>query len=142
MKIVINNCYGGFSLSRECIERMFEIKGKQVWVEQDPKYPSLGLTIVWTVPPEERVDTTKEATKHLTRKGLMEYNKKYSEQTWYDHDVDRSDPALVQAVEELGDAASGKYAELKVVEIPNGVDWMICEYDGIEHIAERHRTWC
>jgi hypothetical protein len=45
------------------------------------------------------------------------------------------------AVEELGDKASGQFAELVVVEIPDGVDYEIDEYDGNEHIAEKHRTW-
>jgi hypothetical protein len=30
---------------------------------------------------------------------------------------------------------------LRIVEIPDGVEWHISEYDGIEHIAENHRTW-
>lgn len=61
----------------------------------------------------------------------------------WDYDVDRFDPYLVQVVEELGDAASGKHAKLKIVEIPDeiGDNWHISEYDGIEHIAETHRTW-
>lgn len=142
-KIVINNCYGGFSLSKECIERMFQIKGKKVWVEEDTRYRSLGLVTVWTVPPEERIEVLEgDAYRNLTKTQLQEYNSKYLEQTWYDREIDRADPALVQAVEELGDAAGGSYAELKVVEIPDDVDWMIQEYDGMEHIAERHRTWC
>mgnify|MGYP003352296402 CR=1 FL=1 len=56
-------------------------------------------------------------------------------------DIPRDDPVLVEVVEHLGDAANGDYAELKVVEIPEDVDWYIHEYDGNEHIAERHRTW-
>jgi hypothetical protein len=28
-----------------------------------------------------------------------------------------------------------------VVEIPDGTDYEISEYDGNEHIAEKHRTW-
>jgi hypothetical protein len=32
-------------------------------------------------------------------------------------------------------------AELKVVESPDDVEWEIEEYDGIEWIAEVHRTW-
>jgi len=27
------------------------------------------------------------------------------------------------------------------VEVPDDVDWYVEEYDGLEHIAERHRTW-
>ena len=56
-------------------------------------------------------------------------------------DIPRDDPVLVEVVEHLGDAANGDYAELKVVEIPDGVDWYVEDYDGNEHIAERHRTW-
>jgi hypothetical protein len=47
----------------------------------------------------------------------------------------------VQVVEELGDEANGRCSELSVVEIPDGVQWEIVEYDGLEHIAEQHRTW-
>jgi hypothetical protein len=28
-----------------------------------------------------------------------------------------------------------------VVEIPDGVEWEIAEYDGLEWVAEKHRTW-
>jgi len=41
---------------------------------------------------------------------------------------------------ERGDV-DGTYSDLKVVEIPDGVNWYIEEYDGLEHVAERHRTW-
>ena len=59
----------------------------------------------------------------------------------YDFDIPRDDLVLVWVVEHLGLKANGDYAELKVVEIPEGVDWFISNYDGIEHVAERHRTW-
>jgi hypothetical protein len=41
----------------------------------------------------------------------------------------------------LGDAANGACAELAVIEVPDGVEWAISEYDGNEHVAEVHRTW-
>jgi len=53
----------------------------------------------------------------------------------------RNDPNLVAVVEELGEAANGDSAHLKVVEIPDGVEYTIEEYDGIERIVEVHRTW-
>jgi hypothetical protein len=56
-------------------------------------------------------------------------------------DIARNDPALIQVVEEMGEAANDLCAELKIVEIPEDVDWYIEDYDGNEHIAERHRTW-
>jgi hypothetical protein len=55
--------------------------------------------------------------------------------------IDRSDPALVQVIEELGKAVNGSYADLRVVEIPDDVEWHIHEYDGLEHVAENHRIW-
>ena len=55
--------------------------------------------------------------------------------------IDRDDPMLVKAVEELGDKANYQFSELKVVEIPDGIDWSIEEYDGMEHVAEAHQTW-
>lgn len=53
----------------------------------------------------------------------------------------RHDPDLIEVVRELGDRAAGHCAELRIVEIPDGVDYQIEEYDGNEHIAEVHRTW-
>ena len=58
-------------------------------------------------------------------------------------DILRNDSVLVEVVETLGDKASGKYSELKVVEIPDDVKWYIgCQSQGDgEYIAEEHRTW-
>jgi hypothetical protein len=57
------------------------------------------------------------------------------------HDFERDDPALIQTIIELGDACTDSLADLKIVEIPDGVEWQIEEYDGIEWVAEKHRTW-
>jgi hypothetical protein len=54
---------------------------------------------------------------------------------------DRTNVDLVAAVEEGGEKANGGCAILKVVEIPDNIEWEIEEYDGYEHIAEKHRTW-
>ena len=57
------------------------------------------------------------------------------------YDICRDDPALVQVVEELGVKSFDKYAELHIVEIPEDVSWNVQEYDGLEWVAEKHRTW-
>jgi len=59
----------------------------------------------------------------------------------YACDLGRNDPALIQCIETLGSAASGRYSDIKVVEVPSDVDWYIDDYDGQEWVAERHRTW-
>lgn len=57
-------------------------------------------------------------------------------------DIPRNDPTLVSIVEKIGSsAASGSHARLKIVDIPDNVEWEIQEYDGLEWVAEKHNTW-
>tara|TARA_Y100000296_G_C5111874_1_gene225610 strand:+ start:549 stop:887 length:339 start_codon:yes stop_codon:yes gene_type:complete len=55
--------------------------------------------------------------------------------------IPRDHPGLVRAVEELRDMANGFGAYLKVVLIPDGVEWTIESEKGREWVAEKHRTW-
>jgi hypothetical protein len=55
--------------------------------------------------------------------------------------IPRDDEHLIAVVELMGRAADGGYAELKIIEIPDGVNWYVEEYDGRERVAERRRTW-
>jgi len=55
--------------------------------------------------------------------------------------IPRDDEHLIAVVELMGSAADGEYAELKIVEVPDDVNWYVEEYDGKEWVAERHRTW-
>ena len=88
--IVINTCFGGFSLSDEA---------KELYATKADK----PIEYSWNLEPD--------------------------------------DPILVAVVTELGTDANGMSSDLKVVEVPDGVSWTIKEYDGMEHIAEQHRTW-
>ncbi len=62
---------------------------------------------------------------------------------WSPREIPRDDPLLVEMVEfYVGeDAVSMGTQDLRVVEIPDDVQWHIEEYDGLEHVAENHRTW-
>ena len=55
--------------------------------------------------------------------------------------VPRNDEKLVRVVEEMSADANGHCAELKVVAIPDEVQWQIRKTDGVEHVSEVHRTW-
>lgn len=135
MKIVINTCYGGFGLSEKAMKEYFRIKGWSLYIDKDNNY-----TIYWKVPVEERVK--KIDWNKSTQEERIAYNKKYSEQTFYEGDVARNDKDLILAIETVGIEKSGdKYSELKIVEVPDDVEWTIEEYDGMERIAEKHRTW-
>ena len=127
-KVVYNACYGGFGLSKEAVQRYWQIKDQQVWIEDQ----QWGFT-VWLVTPEERLE--QKSSKQYTAMSMDEriaYNKAHSAQTWYNLNVDRHDPVLVQVVEELGDKASGKYAKLAIEEVSGA--YRIDEYDGFESV--------
>jgi hypothetical protein len=61
---------------------------------------------------------------------------------YLDEEPARNDPRLITLMEEKGSEwCSGDYAKLKIVEIPDDVEWEIAEYDGNEWVEEVHRTW-
>jgi hypothetical protein len=109
MKIVINACFGGFSISPDAARFMAERGSKTAKAELQE----------W------------EKGRRFFGYGYVEGGDGYK----------RDDPLLVEAVETLGEKACGSCAKLVVVEIPDGIDWEIEEYDGSEYIAEKHRTW-
>jgi len=146
MKIVINNCYGGFGLSYEGVMYYAKLKGIKLYAyiekwEDDlcahKPYNPLDETII---PFEERKNRREPIIIHYAIKKVRnrrELNKYY----WSVYDIERNDPALIKTVEDLGEKANGRGAELKVVEIPDGIDWEITEYDGLEQVEEKHRIW-
>ncbi|NDG30988.1 hypothetical protein EB118_13085 [bacterium] len=115
MKIVINSDYGGFGLSGEAMEFIASRKG---W-----NYQIIDSYERWWEPPLNSI----------------EYNI-FGAQIW-DVDLPRTDRDLVDCVELLGDRSWGRNAALKVVMVPDEVEWHIQEQDGREWIAEDHRTW-
>lgn len=129
MKICINSCHGGFGLSEKAIDRYAELKGLTLYKEEDPFGPKYYL-----VEPEEFHKIKEECV----QKGSY----KESNALYFTHyDIERTDPILIQVVEELGEESWGRFAELKVIEIPDDLDYIIDEYDGKEWISETHRTW-
>lgn len=142
-RVVINACHGGFGLSEAAVLRYLELCGQQVWPERDSKFASLAGPTYWLIPPDgDRVVADPANWHEMTLAERQAHNQAWSDQTFTPREVPRDDPYLVQTIEELGSAeASGRHAELKVVEIPADVDWIIEEYDGAEWIAENHRTW-
>lgn len=117
-KIVINSDFGGFSLSDKAMERYLELKDIK-WVKEETEYGSTLYFHHGYIKDDEDED----------KWHISEYN------------FERDDPALVQVVEELGVDANGTYANLKIVEIPDDIEWHIHEYDGIESVHEKHRVW-
>jgi hypothetical protein len=152
MKVVINGCYGGFGLSPKATKRLAELEGKECYffvrdiMSDDDVYTPISVedaktSFMWyaySVPNPEDYDLNKRDDDGLF-KSANERARKISIKTSYD--IDRDDPLLVQVIEELGEEANGSHAKLEVIEIPDGVEYTIDEYDGIESIHEKHRSW-
>jgi len=64
---------------------------------------------------------------------------------YYLSGISRADPILVQIIEELKYEANATCpwgsCKLAAIDIPDDVKWEIKEYDGLEYVAEKHRTW-
>lgn len=53
----------------------------------------------------------------------------------------RSNPILIGVIEELRDGADGAFAAIRIVDVPDDVQWQIGECDGQEWVEEKHRQW-
>lgn len=91
---------------------------------------------------------SEKAIKRLAEIGLEEAKKIVAEgwemeglDSYSLNETERNNPLLVQVVKELGQAANGAHAKLKVVDIPEGTEWEIEEYVGKEWVSEVHKTW-
>jgi hypothetical protein len=137
-KVVVNSCWGGFGISKAGMLRYAQLKGITLYPEPN----QFQMMTYYTVPAEQRVQPlSPEQWQAATTEQRMANNDAYSKQTIHCSDIPRDDPALVQVVEELGDAAADQYAELRIAPVPDDVKWTIEEYDGKEWVAEVHRTW-
>jgi hypothetical protein len=119
-RVAINRCFGGFGISDEAFEKLLTRKGI-AFDKVEPEHKSLLSGVTYYAAGHSGDDD------HY----LSEY----------DFFSNRSDPDLIAVIEELGKDSWGWASELAIVDIPDDVEWHIDEYDGLEHVAENHRTW-
>ena len=119
MKIAINTCYGGFSLSPKAEYEVLKRMGYA-----NIKYLNSDKV-------EVPLDSTEWSCNFYS-------NEEYVSMSRTD---DRTNLHLIAVIEEMGEEADGDYAQLEIIEIPDDVDWYIDYYDGIETVREKHRSW-
>lgn len=125
MKIAINECYGGFSLSPKAIQRIIKLQGR------DCTFFSIGDEII----------SMEEASDRLYFQTISSTNKGKKIKKEYLNDIDRTNPLLIQVIEELGDEASGRFSKIKIIEIPDDMKYEIEDYDGMETVREYSKTF-
>jgi hypothetical protein len=147
MKVVINRCWGGFSLSPKAVARMAELQGRPCYffdISGREKARRISIeqaegTFIWSA--MDIPEQPEEPKSGASREERTKYNDEYEKHGIDSSPKNRHDPILVRVVEELGEEASGKMAKLHIVEIPDGVEYEIDDYDGMESIHETHRSW-
>lgn len=111
-KIVINTSYEQFCLSHKAYSRLRDLGQTEALREED-------RGAYWPMAAAVREPSLNQ----------------------YGSQIPRDDAKLVQVVEELRSEANGHCAELKVVAIPDDVQWAIGKANGVEHVSEIHRIW-
>ena len=141
MKIVINDQYGGFGLSAKAVKEYLKLKGKKVFV--------YSMEFIKNELYYKKVEDTRDSifVSYFTKDIGDMINEKeinneiFEKYAFSDKDISRTDEDLIKVVEELGKEANTTCSTLKIIEIPDDVDWVIEEYDGNEWVAEKHRIW-
>lgn len=144
-KVVINACFGGFGLSDAAYEKLAEWGIPIRRYVQQQRDGDTGRYL-----PEPQNEGEVIFDNDLTPPGdgsfsdiYWKYRDSGGQQRYWDSWTrdSRTHPLILRVVEEMGEAANGRHAELRIVDVPDGVEWEIDEYDGNEHVAEKHRTW-
>ena len=131
-KIAINRCWGGFSISPLAQKRLAELEGKECHffdVSSEGGKPKYKLL------------TIEEANGNFCPLAYSSLEIQDSSTYLESRPEKRDCPNLIKVIEELGDAANGECAKIKIVEIPDDVDYEINDYDGQESVSEIHRSW-
>ena len=142
MKVVINDCYGGFSLSREALIELIKKGSDAVTKRSIEEYTAGRLKTM-----KELIEEDRWLKYHKYKDGF--YTNDFTPTLFKDDFVyfiennkeTRAHSDIIEIVEKLGDRANGRFAKLKIIEIPDNVEWEIEEYDGMEWVSEKHRRW-
>lgn len=135
MKIVINTCYGGFSLSPKGERRYLELTGKKSYFYKQTKYGWPDGKIEF-----ERIDNIDDVPNLFFYCTTCDQGKVISDypiDIFDSHELKRNDPILIKVVKELGKESFEQCAKLKVVNIEKGRWFKIDAYDGLETIQYR-----
>lgn len=141
MKVILNKCYGGFQVSDEGYQLYAKKKGLNLY-RYNIEIINGGKGIYKKV---EKVDKKNYWKIYYFTKDMGDNieisDEDYTKYSLYLNYEYREDKALIETIEELGQNASGSCGNLKVVEIPDNLNYVIDEYDGIETLHEKVKVW-
>lgn len=136
-KVILNKCFGGFDVSKEAYMLYAKKKGLTLYLYESE---FINRKFIY-----KKVNDDNSTFRHYFIKDMGDNveisNEDYEKYCLYLKDEHREDPILIEVVEELGEKASGRFGNLKVVEIPDDLEYVIDEYDGIETLHQKVEEW-
>ena len=141
MKVVINKCFGGFGLSDEAVYRLYKKSSPLITVKPINDYYGNSPNKFEEDKVKYYIPFKGGLLKHRIMSNLVDGDKMIYYSDYEDRMNNRKHPDMIWIVETMGKAAGGEYAELEIIVIPDGVEFEIDEYDGMESIHEKHRSW-
>lgn len=137
MKVILNKWFGGFGVSQEAYELYAKKKGIELFAykldfkNDKPIYKKTDMgSSIFTI------TFTKDFGDHIDLS-----NDNFSEYCLNLDESHREDPVLIEVVEELGERANSPFSKLVVVDIPDGMEYEIDDYDGVETLHEKVKKW-
>jgi hypothetical protein len=141
MEIALNKCYGGFAPSMLAYREYLKQKGKKSFFYKQTKYGfKEGKEEYERIKDISVTDTlcfycyTKDLgkiIKKLPSRGMI----------YLRDDKLRKDKDFITVVKKLKKKVNSYYSKIKIVTIPDDMEWTIEDYDGIETLHEKHRSW-
>lgn len=137
MKVILNKCYGGFGVSQEAYELYAKKKGIELFAYKldfkngKPIYRKTDMSSsIFTITFTKDFGDYVELSDDNSEKYILELRGNH-----------REDPVLIEVVEELGDRVNSPFSKLVVVDIPDGMEYEIDDYDGVETLHQKVETW-
>lgn len=151
MKLILNKCFGWGNFSYQATMLYFKKKGMKVFPYATMARYDKGIEPTYEkvvyIPDNDFLGNKKEEGYIFSpifyfkeevdinsEKNIFDIEDKFGNNTLIDISFEklREDQIMAEVVEELGYDANGQSAKLVVIEIPDGIKYLIEEYDGIE----------
>ncbi len=141
MEIAVNKCFGGFSPSMRAYREYLKLKGKKSFFYKQTKFDFK----------DEKEEHTRIDNIDKKESGLFScYSKDFGKKTnkldgryfvYLRDDKLRIDKDFIKVVKKLKKKVNTSVSDIKIIKIPDGIDWEIDNYGGVESIHKEHRSW-
>ncbi len=151
-KVIINKCFGGYGFDPFTVQKYAEAKGIRLyWYKWDHMVDVGTLKEYMVKTPFEKImeDDSLHIGYHAFTRDMGDTHIR----DWRDEncctdefyikndDASRTDPVLINIIEKYGNQNVHGCHAPTVIEVPDGVEWVVYEYDGLETLHEKHRVF-